>query len=208
MSIAFRHWLSRLAAVPTPADESDAELLRRFVESRDEAAFAALVGRHGPLVLGVSRRLLWDERDAEDAFQERSSCSARRARSLRRPERVPAWLHGVARRVALRSRRRRRPAGPPARLPEFADPRPDPLAAVSVRELLVAPDEEVARLPEVYRLPLILCGMEGRPVEEVARTLGWTHGSVKGRLDAAGSSCTPASPAAASRCRPRCWRAT
>src|SRR5262249_8041124 len=146
-------------------------------------AFAALVGRHGPLVLGVSRRLLWDDRDAEDAFQATFLVLARKARSLRRPESVPAWLHGVARRVALRARRRRRPVASLSRLHEPADWRPDPLAAVSVRELLVALDEEIARLPEAYRLPLVLCGLEGRSVEEAARTLGWSHGSVKGRLE-------------------------
>ena len=183
MSAAVRLLLSHLSNTPAPAGESDADLLRRFVERRDEAAFAALVRRHGPLVLGVSRRLLWDDRDADDAFQATFLVLARRAGSLRRPERVPAFLHGIARRVALRARRRRRPAGSLSQLPEPADRRPDPLTAVGVRELLVALDEEIARLPEAYRLPLILCGMEGRSLEEAARLLGWTHGSVKGRLE-------------------------
>jgi RNA polymerase sigma factor (sigma-70 family) len=182
MTAAVRLFLSRLSAAPTPADASDAELLHRFVERRDEAAFAALVGRHGPLVLGVSRRLLWDDCDVEDAFQAAFLVLARRAGSLR-PERLAAWLHGVARRVALRARARHRPTEPLSKLPELPDPRPDPLVAVSVRELFVALDEEIARLPQAYRLPLVLCGMEGRSLEEAARTLGWTHGSVKGRLE-------------------------
>jgi RNA polymerase sigma factor (sigma-70 family) len=175
--------LRRLAAVTAPPCQSDADLLRRFLERRDEAAFAALVARHGPLVLGVCRRSLWDHRDAEDAFQATFLVLARKAKSLRHPERLAAWLHAVARRVAVRVRARRRPTEPLLNLPDLADPRPDPLAAVSVRELLVALDQEIARLPEAYRLPLVLCGMEGRSVEEAARTLGWTHGSVKGRLE-------------------------
>jgi RNA polymerase sigma factor (sigma-70 family) len=178
-----RQMLRRLAAVTVPPGQSDADLLRRFLERRDEAAFAALVARHGPLVLGVCRRSLWDDRDAEDAFQSTFLVLARKAKSLRRPERLAGWLHCVANRVASRARARCRPTEPLLNLPDLADPRPDPLAAVSVRELLVALDEEIARLPEAYRLPLVLCGMEGRSVEEAARLLGWTHGSAKGRLE-------------------------
>src|SRR5262249_49532638 len=99
-----RQMLRRLAAVTVPPGRSDAELLRRFLARRDEAAFAALVARHGPLVLGVCRRSLWDERDAEDAFQATFLVLARKAKSLRRPERLAAWLHSVASRVASRAR--------------------------------------------------------------------------------------------------------
>jgi RNA polymerase sigma factor (sigma-70 family) len=177
-----RH-LRRLSAPRPSGPAGDADLLARFARAGEESAFAALVARHGPMVLAVCRRVLADAHAAEDACQAAFLVLARKAGSLRRPERLAAWLFGVARRVALRSRARRRVPGPVALLPDLADPRPDPLAAVSVREFLVLIDEEVARLPEAYRLPLILCGMEGRSLEEAAHTLGWTHGSVKGRLE-------------------------
>jgi RNA polymerase sigma factor (sigma-70 family) len=179
-----RH-LRRVTAPRAGEFPADADLLARFARSGEESAFAALVARHGPMVLAVCRRVLADAHAAEDACQAAFLVLARKAGSLRRPERLAAWLHGVARRVALRSRGRRPAAEPVALLPDLTDPRPDPLAAVSVRELLLLIDEEVARLPEAYRLPLLLCGMEGRSLEEAAQLLGWTRGSVKGRLERA-----------------------
>jgi WD40 repeat protein/DNA-directed RNA polymerase specialized sigma24 family protein len=158
--------LSRLCRLtPVPAD---AELLRRWVERRDEDAFAALVSRHGRMVLGVCRRVL-----------------SRKAAALRHPEALPGWLHGVAVRLACKARHAasRRPCGvsdPSASEPR--DPHPDPLDALSARELLVLIDQEIARLPEVYRLPLVLCDLEDRTQNEAARLLGWTFGSVRGRL--------------------------
>ena len=168
-----------------PDEASDATLLGRFITVRDERAFAALVGRHGPLVLQVCRRVLGNGEDVEDAFQATFLVLARKAAALRHREALPAWLHGVAHRVALKARSARasrwRTARPLTAPP--ADFRPDPLAELSGRELLTIIDEELQRLAEAYRLPVILCCLEGRSLEEAARQLGWTLGSVKGRLE-------------------------
>ena len=179
------HYLRRLATEPAAKEAPDAALLGRFIAQADEAAFATLVERHGPLVLAVCRRILDDAHDAEDAFQATFLVLARRAAAVHPREALAAWLHGVARRVALKSRcararksRDRRPL-PPSPI----DPRPDPLADISARELLSLVDDELRQLPEVYRLPVLLCCLEGRSQEEAARLLGWTPGSVKGRLE-------------------------
>ena len=176
------HHISQLVAAPEP----DAVLLQRFLCQGDEAAFTALVKRHGSLVHHVCRRVLADTHLAEDAFQATFLVLARRARSIRRPTSLAAWLHGVAHHMALRARRReqRRQQSETAVADlSSPDPRPDPLAEVSAREVLVILDEEVARLPEVFRLPILLCGLEGLGLEETARRLGWTRDSVKGRLE-------------------------
>jgi RNA polymerase sigma factor (sigma-70 family) len=173
--------------VPRPASDpaSDAALLRRFVCQRDEDAFAALVSRHGPLVLGVCRRVLRDPHEAEEASQAVWLVLARKAATVRPPSRLAAWLHGVARHLALNARRagarRRRHEAPGPHAEPAASPA-DPLDELTARELLALLDEELQRLPEAYRLPLILCALEGRTVEEAARQLGWTAGSVRGRL--------------------------
>src|SRR5262245_57318325 len=167
-----------------PNEASDAALLGRFLAGRDERAFAALVDRHAELVYQVCWRVLGDAHDAEDAFQATFLVLARKAATVRPREALPGWLHGVARRVALKARTAR--AGTPHAMSLAAqpvDPRPDPLARLSARELLAIVDEELQRLPEVYRLPVILCCLEGRSQEETAQQLGWTLGSVKGRLE-------------------------
>jgi RNA polymerase sigma factor (sigma-70 family) len=165
---------------------SDAALLDRYVRERDGAAFAALLARHGPMVLRVCHRVVGDPHRAEDAFQAAFLVLARRAAAVRPPEALAAWLHGVAYRVALKARageaRRCRREVPAADF-DPADPRADPLAEVSARELLAAVDEEVRRLPQAYRLPVILCCLEGKTQEEAARRLGWTPGALQGRLE-------------------------
>jgi RNA polymerase sigma factor (sigma-70 family) len=163
---------------------TDAALLDRYVSAGDETSFAALVDRHGPLVLHVCRRVLGDPHDAEDAFQTAFLVLARKAASVRPRETLTAWLHGVAYRVALKARlarirHNRRTVGDAG---IAADARPDPLSDLSARELLGLVDGEVHGLPEAYRLPVILCCLEGRSLEEAARQLGWSPGSVKGRL--------------------------
>jgi RNA polymerase sigma factor (sigma-70 family) len=172
--------LFRLTSPPS----SDAELLRRWVDRRDEDAFAALVARHGRMVHGVCRRVLGNTHDADDAFQAVFLILARKAAGLRHPEALPGWLHGVAVRLACKARTatRRRCAGTDSIASELRDPHPDPLDAISARELLGLIDHEVARLPEVYRLPLVLCDLEERTQPEAARLLGWTLGSFRGRL--------------------------
>ena len=179
------HRVRRLAAGPAAAP-GDAELLARFVAARDGEAFAALVARHGPLVWGVCRRLLADPRDAEDAFQAAFLVLARRAAAVRPAGALAAWLHGVARRVALKARAaaaRRRPRQPGPLAADPPDRRPEPLDELSARDLLAVIDEEVARLPAGYRLPVVLCYLEGRTQDEAARLLGWTAGTLRGRLD-------------------------
>src|SRR5690349_13898440 len=170
--------LLRAARRAEPA--SDADLLARFAAGRDESAFAALVERHGPLVLGVARRLLPDPTSADDVFQTTFLALARRAGSFRRPEALPAWLHRTAVRAAVRLRRRPTPAALTAEPP---GPPADPLDTLTGRELLAAIDAELARLPEHQRLPLVLCGLQGRTLEEAAAALGLSVGAVKGRLE-------------------------
>ncbi len=162
---------------------SDAELLARYALGRDEAAFAAVVRRYGALVLAVARRQLADPQQAEDVFQATFLALARAAERLGRAVPLANWLYTVALRTArkarvrdARRRDREKAAAPPA-------PPADPLAEISGRELLRAVDEELARLPEKYRLPVLLCCVQGLSREEAARQLGWSAGAVKGRLE-------------------------
>jgi RNA polymerase sigma factor (sigma-70 family) len=171
-------WLAR--ACPNPAP--DAALVRRFLRARDEAAFAALVDRHGPMVLGVACRVVRDRHTAEDVLQATFLLLARRAGQLRRPAALPAWLHRTAHHLALtalRARKRRDRAETRAPHPTAGSP----LDELSSREMLTLLDEELHRLPEAFRLPLILCCLEGKSLDEAATVLGWTPGSVKGRLE-------------------------
>lgn len=171
-----RRWLA--GARPGP----DADLLRRFVEGHDGAAFTALVDRHGPMVLAVARRVTGDHHAAEDVFQAAFLTLARRARQLRRPAGLPGWLHQTAYHLALtavRARDRRERAE--AVTPTLSGG--DPFADLSARELLGVLDEELSRLPDRLRQPLVLCGLEGRSQDEAAALLGWTAGAVRGRLE-------------------------
>jgi RNA polymerase sigma factor (sigma-70 family) len=178
------HCVRRIAAQAGP-EPNDAALLASFVTGRDQSAFEALVARHGPMVLRVCRHVLGNRHDAEDAFQATFLVLARKAGSVRLAGCLSAWLHGVACRVALGARaparrRRREPLAPELAPP---DPRPDPLAELTAREALSILEEEVQRLPEAYRLPVVLCCLHGLTQEDAARQLGWTPGSVKGRLE-------------------------
>ena len=157
------------------------QLLRRYLDRRDEVAFTAIVERHAPMVLGVCRRILTDRRDVEDAFQATFLILARKGGTLREGDPVGHWLYGVARRVALRVRTaawRRRSRERPGEAPEVAITDDDP----SARELVAVVDEELARLPAKYRMPVVLCYLEGLTHDEAALRLGWPVGSVKGRL--------------------------
>ena len=175
--------VNRLFGPGTVAGLSEGELLERFVARRDEAAFEALVARHGPMVLGVCRRALRDPHDADDAFQATFLILARRAGAIRDGDLLARWLFGVARRVSARARvlaGRRRDRERPAPS-EPAGPDLDP-AGWEVRSIL---DEEIGRLGETYRSPVVLCYLEGLSHEEAARRLGWPVGTVKGRLSRA-----------------------
>ena len=171
---------------------SDAELLDRFLSrsaaAEDaalaaEAAFAALVARHGPMVLGVCRRALADPNDVEDAFQATFLVLVRRARSVRVGDSLGRWLYGVARRVAAkaqaRSERARVRSVPLGREPVASEPPADRI------ELLAALDEEVSRLPEKYLAPVVLCDLEGLTHAQAAARLRWPVGTVSGRLSRA-----------------------
>ncbi|WP_165232844.1 sigma-70 family RNA polymerase sigma factor [Aquisphaera insulae] len=163
----------------------DAEVLRRFARG-DEAAFEALVARLGPMVLATCRRRFLDEQDAEDAFQATFLVLLKRAGSLRTPELVGPWLHGVAVRVAARIRAqatRRRQDERRAVRPEGVADTHD--LAIESAELRAAIDAEIARLPERDRRAVVLCLLEGRSHEEAARRLRCTVGSVRGRIDKA-----------------------
>src|SRR3954447_3801624 len=162
---------------------SDGQLLDSFAARREgaaEAAFEEVVRRHGPMVLGVCRRLLGDRHAADDAFQATFLVLALKAGSVRKRDSLAPWLHGVAARVARRARmteRGRKEVGSDlADLPAAAPA--DPAAA----ELRLILDEELERLPEKYRRPVVLCYLEGQSQEEAARVLGWTKGTVSGRL--------------------------
>lgn len=164
------------------AATSDEELLRRFVVERDDRAFAELVGRHGGMVMGVCRRVLGQAHDAEDAFQAVFLVLSRKAETLRRAGSLPAWLHRTAFRTALRARAQR------GRRREQATEDLSMIAAAEFREIASdhdrsVVDEELSALPERYRLPLFLCCIEGKSLDTAARQLGWSLGSVKGRLE-------------------------
>jgi RNA polymerase sigma factor (sigma-70 family) len=177
-------YLRKVAAVRACRSLPDGDLLERFVAACDEAAFTALLERHGPMVLGVCRRALPDRHDAEDAFQATFLVLARKAASVRKQASLGCWLHGVAGRVAAklkrghaRRRERERGAAPPV-------PR-GPAEEVSWREVQAALDEELGRLPERYRAPLVLCYLECLTRDEAAQQLGLSAGSLHGRLERA-----------------------
>lgn len=171
----------RQTVVPDPSAVTDRQLLERFAQKRDEQAFTVLVERHGPMVLAVCRRVLGDSHAAEDAFQATFLVLAQKAPTVRWQESVGGWLHEVAFRVAQKTRveaARRR--AHERQVPDVSTA--NPIADVSWRELRAVLDEELTRLPEKYRVPLVLCYLEGKTNEEAAQQLGWTKGTVSGQL--------------------------
>jgi RNA polymerase sigma factor (sigma-70 family) len=170
-------WLRSLAGGAGDDLDPDADLLRRFVAGRDESAFLELLRRHGPMVLGVCRRLLADPHAAEDAFQATFLVLLRKGPTLARRELLANWLYGVACRVALRARRSRRGAGLPAAEGLPGD-EPDPAEAAARRDLERLLDEEVRRLPDNYRRAVVLCYLQGYSYSEAARQLGRPPGTV------------------------------
>jgi RNA polymerase sigma factor (sigma-70 family) len=178
--VLYRH-LRGLTALESSGQQDDQLLLERFVTGRDEAAFEALLRRHGPMVLGVCRRLLHDPHAAEDAFQATFLILAHKASVVGRRGSVGGFLYRVAYNTALKARagaelrrRHERQAG--------ERPCPDPLAELTGRELLAVLDEEMQGLPERYRAPLVLCYLEGKTRDEAARQLGWSLTTFKRRL--------------------------
>jgi enediyne biosynthesis protein E4 len=160
---------------------TDTELLERFVQHKDEAAFEILLWRHGPMVLRTCRRIAPQRVDAEDAFQATFLVFCRKAGSIGKGEALGSWLYKVAYRIArkaqMQAARRETTAD---RVEEVAAPDAvDDLLWQDLRPIL---DEELNRLPEKYRAPVVLCYLEGKTKEQAARELGWPHGTVSGRL--------------------------
>ena len=162
-----------------PVTVPDGELLTRFLEHRDEAAFAVLVRRYGGMVLGTCRRVLGNATDAEDAFQATFVVLVRKAHGLTHRACVGNYLYGIAfhtarKAKAMAAKRRTREVQMPT-----------PVAEPDQSELLAALDEELARLPEKYRAPVVLCELEGRSRREAAEALSVAEGTISSRLAAA-----------------------
>jgi RNA polymerase sigma factor (sigma-70 family) len=176
--------LRRLVAARAAEGLSDRELLDQFVAKRDEAAFAALVERHGAMVLGVCRRVLRHVHNAEDACQAAFLVLARKAASIRKRDSLASWLHGVAYHVATNlkrdlARRFRREV----KLTALAAPQAP--AYPTWREVQAALDDELRKLPGRYQAPLVLCYLEGKSRDQAAEQLGWSPGTLRGRLERA-----------------------
>ncbi|QJW93339.1 RNA polymerase sigma factor [Frigoriglobus tundricola] len=168
--------------VATTAAASDADLLDRFVADRDGPAFAALVHRHGPMVLAVCRRVLRHRQDAEDAFQATFLVLARRAETIKPQSLLGNWLYGVAYRTALGARRvtaARRVREARAAALRTGEELPDDGLAAELREAL---DRELAALPDAYRAAVVACDLEGLHRRDAAVRLGWTEGTLSSRL--------------------------
>jgi RNA polymerase sigma factor (sigma-70 family) len=160
---------------------TDGQLLGDYLSRRDEAAIAALVRRHGPMVWGVCRRVLRNHHDAEDAFQTTFLVLVRKAASIASRELLANWLYGVAHQTALKARataaKRKERERQAAEMPEPAATQQDPWC--DLQPLL---DEELSRLPDKYRSVIVLCDLEGKTRKEAARQLGCPEGTVAGRL--------------------------
>src|SRR5579883_271538 len=171
------HHLGHMAENTSDARLTDRQLLENYLTCRDESAFAVLVRRHGRLVLSACRRVLTDESDVEDAFQATFLVLHRKASSVRWQASIGNWLFGVAHRIAVQARgnalRRRRRESEASR--ECQRPEQEP-ADLSWHE-------ELNRLPDKYRLPLMLCYLDGKTREDAAQTLNCSTGSIKGRLE-------------------------
>ena len=176
----------RLFEGESVAGLGEGELLDRFATRRDEAAFEALVGRLGPMVLVVCRRMLSDPHDVDDAFQATFLVLVRRAGSIRDRDLVATWLYGVALKVARRARieaGRRKARERLAVVPEAVEGEAEVESGwLELRALI---DEEIGRLPESHRRAVVLCDVEGLSREEAAVRLGWTLNMVRGRLERA-----------------------
>jgi len=172
-------------------DPGDEELLHQFLEGDAEAsedAFRSLVCRHGPMVMGVCRHVLHQDHDAEDAFQATFLTLSRKAGTIRDRRVLAAWLYEVAYRIAVRARAgsaRRRQQEKEGMAMTATTFKPEQENQAAWNELRPVLHDEVNRLPEKYRLPVILSYLEGRTNEEVATLLDWPVGTVKGRLSRA-----------------------
>src|SRR5215470_14070830 len=177
----FLQQVRKLVAAQNAGRLSDRQLLEQFLARQDESAFTALVQRHGPAILSLCRSLLRHLQDAEDVFQATFLVLARKAGSIRKREPLGSWLYGVAHRLASKARARAARRG--GRELEAAAEAEAPAADdMTWRELRLVLHEELSRLPEKYRSPLLLCYWEGKTQEEAAAQLGWRKGTLKERV--------------------------
>ena len=176
-----QRFIARITASRATGDDPDRQLLERFVSDRDPCAFEAIVERHGPLVLGVCTRVLGGVHDAEDAFQATFLVLVRKAGSIRAPGSLGPWLCGVAYRTALKAKAHA------LKRQKLEKPLVD-VAAPAVRDseilddLRAVLDEEVNCLPAKYRVPFVLCYMQGKTNAEAAQMLGCAQGTIFSRL--------------------------
>jgi RNA polymerase sigma factor (sigma-70 family) len=159
---------------------TDGELLDGYIARRDESAFEELLRRHGPMVLGVCRRILHNQADAEDAFQATFLVLVRKASTIRPRSMVSNWLYGMAHNTALKAnamrhkrREKEHSAGIQRRAGGTCENWPEVQAAV---------DGQLSGLPEKYRVPIVMCELEGKTIKEAARHLAWPEGTVATRL--------------------------
>ena len=177
-------YIRRVALLEEGCRPTDGELLEAFLAQRDDSAFEALLRRHGPMVLGVCRRTLRNPHDAEDAFQATFLVLVRKASTIRPSEMVGNWLYGVAFRTAMKTRAmnmRRRVKERNAQ----AIARPENGVEVPDDKLLSLLDEEISRLPDKYRAPVVLCELERKSRKQVAGLLGIPEGTLSWRLASA-----------------------
>lgn len=173
--------LRHMMGGPVALDETDGQLLNRFIAHHDEAAFRVLLERYGPMVMGVCRRALMDQHDVEDAFQATFLVLVRKAAGIQGQELVGNWLYGVAVRIARRARRTAARRGlPSGGVPDMAIPGLQ--NETDIQEVRLLLDEELQRLPRKYRVPMVLCYLEGQTNEATARYLRCPAGTVKTRL--------------------------
>ncbi len=174
--------IRRLVVAQSTGRLTDGQLLDRFVTSQDQAAFAAMVTRHGAMVLGVCRRVLRNVEDAEDACQAAFLVLARKASAIRKKDSLASWLHGVAFRIAANLKKNGARHRPFTRAQAAVLPT-GPAEEVTWREVQVALDEEINRLPKQYRAPVLLCYLEEKTRDEAARELGLSLATLRGRLE-------------------------
>jgi RNA polymerase sigma factor (sigma-70 family) len=177
MDLLLRH-LRRVAYLHEQDCLTDGQLLEQFLSQRAESAFEALLRRHGPMILGVCRRLLHNDADAEDAFQATFLVLVRKAESVRPRESVGHWLYGVAYRTAMRAKA----LEAKRRMKEKAMPRPQVQPEGIWQEVLPLLDQELQGLPEKYRSAVVVCDLEGKSRKEAARALGCPEGTLSSRL--------------------------
>jgi RNA polymerase sigma factor (sigma-70 family) len=181
LGFILRHLYQR-AEEEESARVSDAQLVQRFANLGEETAFEALVRRHGPLVWDVCRRVLHRYHDAEDVFQATFLVLARKAGAIRKRQSVASWLYGVALRLAWKVRASRGAGKGGYPFSAAREAAADPAELAARQELAQIIDEEVQRLPEKYRLPIVVCYLAGKTNEQAARELQWPLGTVKIRL--------------------------